>query len=176
MRYCSRTCLLVLTLLARQQSPHGIHSQASTHAVAGHLHMHKQFHCMNTSHQTSALFTKWTLPTAPMKWCVFLCMHSACDITAYPFYKPFGAMPCRMYLTYGQPCFSFVCLCSFEDGLQLVKLRGESMQAAADTKPSAMVSVLGLSSEKACTSNPTMTQMWLCTQLCTADAELYQVH
>lgn len=37
---------------------------------------------------------------------------------------------------------------SFEDGLQLVKLRGESMQAAADTKPSAMVSVIGLSSEK----------------------------
>ena len=41
-----------------------------------------------------------------------------------------------------------VCLCSFEDGLQLVKLRGESMQAAADQKPSAMVSVIGLSSEK----------------------------
>ena len=39
---------------------------------------------------------------------------------------------------------------SFEDGLQLVKLRGESMQAAADTKPSAMVSVIGLSSEKVC--------------------------
>ena len=38
--------------------------------------------------------------------------------------------------------------CSFEDGLQLVKLRGESMQAAADQKPSAMVSVIGLSSEK----------------------------
>ena len=38
--------------------------------------------------------------------------------------------------------------CSFEDGLQLVKLRGESMQAAADSKPSAMVSVIGLSSEK----------------------------
>ena len=38
--------------------------------------------------------------------------------------------------------------CSFEDGLRLVKLRGESMQAAADQKPSAMVSVIGLSSEK----------------------------
>ncbi|KAL3139643.1 hypothetical protein ABBQ38_003959 [Trebouxia sp. C0009 RCD-2024] len=37
---------------------------------------------------------------------------------------------------------------SFEDGLRLVKLRGESMQAAADQKPSAMVSVIGLSSEK----------------------------
>lgn len=44
-------------------------------------------------------------------------------------------------------------VCSFEDGLQLVKLRGESMQAAADTKPSAMVSVIGLSSEKVITLN-----------------------
>ena len=38
--------------------------------------------------------------------------------------------------------------CSFEDGLKLVKLRGESMQAAADSKPSAMVSVIGLSMDK----------------------------
>ena len=38
--------------------------------------------------------------------------------------------------------------CSFEDGLKLVKLRGESMQAAADAKPSGMVSVIGLSSDK----------------------------
>ncbi|GFH33379.1 malonyl coenzyme A acyl carrier protein transacylase, partial [Haematococcus lacustris] len=30
---------------------------------------------------------------------------------------------------------------SFEDGLRLVKLRGESMQAAADASPSGMVSV-----------------------------------
>jgi len=37
---------------------------------------------------------------------------------------------------------------SFEDGLKLVKLRGESMQAAADAKPSGMVSVIGLSSDK----------------------------
>ena len=37
---------------------------------------------------------------------------------------------------------------SFEDGLRLVKLRGESMQAAADAKPSAMASVIGLSSEQ----------------------------
>lgn len=37
---------------------------------------------------------------------------------------------------------------SFEDGLRLVKLRGESMQAAADAKPSGMVSVIGLSSDK----------------------------
>ena len=38
--------------------------------------------------------------------------------------------------------------CSFEDGLRLVKLRGESMQAAADAASSGMVSVIGLDSEK----------------------------
>lgn len=37
---------------------------------------------------------------------------------------------------------------SFEDGLKLVKLRGEAMQAAADATPSAMVSVIGLDSGK----------------------------
>ncbi|PKA67260.1 [acyl-carrier-protein] S-malonyltransferase [Apostasia shenzhenica] len=37
---------------------------------------------------------------------------------------------------------------SFEDGLKLVKLRGEAMQNAADTAKSAMVSVIGLDSEK----------------------------
>lgn len=37
---------------------------------------------------------------------------------------------------------------SFEDGVRLVKLRGESMQAAADAKPSGMVSVIGLDAEK----------------------------
>ena len=37
---------------------------------------------------------------------------------------------------------------SFEDGLKLVKLRGESMQAAADVQPSSMVSVLKLDVEK----------------------------
>ncbi|CAK9326921.1 unnamed protein product [Citrullus colocynthis] len=37
---------------------------------------------------------------------------------------------------------------SFEDGLRLVKLRGEAMQAAADGAKSAMVSVIGLDSEK----------------------------
>ena len=85
MRYCSCTRLLALTFLARQQSLHSIHSQASTHAVAGHIHMHKQSHCVNHSHQTSALFTAWTLPTAPVKCCKFLCVHNACDITAYPY-------------------------------------------------------------------------------------------
>ncbi|KAJ9167501.1 hypothetical protein P3X46_022149 [Hevea brasiliensis] len=37
---------------------------------------------------------------------------------------------------------------SFEDGLKLVKLRGEAMQEAADTAKSAMVSVIGLDSDK----------------------------
>lgn len=37
---------------------------------------------------------------------------------------------------------------SFEDGLKLVKLRGEAMQDAADAAPSAMVSIIGLDSEK----------------------------
>ncbi|RVW56850.1 Malonyl-CoA-acyl carrier protein transacylase, mitochondrial [Vitis vinifera] len=37
---------------------------------------------------------------------------------------------------------------SFEDGLKLVKLRGEAMQDAADAAKSAMVSVIGLDSEK----------------------------
>lgn len=37
---------------------------------------------------------------------------------------------------------------SFEDGLKLVKLRGESMQAASDASPSGMVSVIGLDAEK----------------------------
>lgn len=37
---------------------------------------------------------------------------------------------------------------SFEDGLRLVKLRGESMQAAADAARSGMVSVIGLDKEK----------------------------
>lgn len=43
---------------------------------------------------------------------------------------------------------SFVLMRSFEDGLKLVQLRGESMQAAADAQPSAMVSVIGLDAEK----------------------------
>ena len=37
----------------------------------------------------------------------------------------------------------------FEDGVKLVKIRGESMQAAADARPSGMVSVIGLNSDKA---------------------------
>ncbi|WCJ34787.1 Malonyl CoA-acyl carrier protein transacylase [Euphorbia peplus] len=37
---------------------------------------------------------------------------------------------------------------SFEDGLKLVKLRGEAMQKAADAARSAMVSIIGLDSDK----------------------------
>ncbi|GAA0164818.1 hypothetical protein LIER_20366 [Lithospermum erythrorhizon] len=37
---------------------------------------------------------------------------------------------------------------SFEDGLKLVRLRGEAMQDAADAANSAMVSIIGLDSEK----------------------------
>ncbi|XP_044504442.1 malonyl CoA-acyl carrier protein transacylase-like [Mangifera indica] len=37
---------------------------------------------------------------------------------------------------------------SFEDGLKLVKLRGEAMQEAADAAKTAMVSVIGLDSDK----------------------------
>ncbi|WZZ54752.1 hypothetical protein YC2023_054859 [Brassica napus] len=44
--------------------------------------------------------------------------------------------------------FLFYLLSSFEDGLKLVKLRGEAMQAAADAAKSAMVSIIGLDSEK----------------------------
>ncbi|CAL5225372.1 g8177 [Coccomyxa viridis] len=36
----------------------------------------------------------------------------------------------------------------FEDGVKLVKIRGESMQAAADARPSGMVSVIGLDADK----------------------------
>lgn len=36
---------------------------------------------------------------------------------------------------------------SFEDGLKLVKIRGESMQAAADLTPSGMCSIIGLKSD-----------------------------
>lgn len=37
---------------------------------------------------------------------------------------------------------------TFEDGLKLVALRGQSMQAAADAAPSGMVSVIGLDADK----------------------------
>ena len=46
---------------------------------------------------------------------------------------------------------------SFEDGLKLVQLRGESMQAASDAAPSGMVSVIGLDADKVHTQTHTHT-------------------
>lgn len=43
---------------------------------------------------------------------------------------------------------SFAGAFSFEDGLKLVQLRGEAMQAASDAQPSGMVSIIGLDAEK----------------------------
>ncbi|MCO5592017.1 hypothetical protein L7F22_046011 [Adiantum nelumboides] len=43
---------------------------------------------------------------------------------------------------------AFAGVFSFEDGLKLVKLRGEAMQAAADSTQGGMASVIGLDSEK----------------------------
>ena len=43
---------------------------------------------------------------------------------------------------------AFAGACDFEEGLRLVKRRGEAMQEAADATPSGMVSVLGLDAEK----------------------------
>ncbi|KAH7429158.1 hypothetical protein KP509_09G033400 [Ceratopteris richardii] len=43
---------------------------------------------------------------------------------------------------------AFAGVFSFEDGLKLVKLRGEAMQAAADATQGSMASVIGLDSEK----------------------------
>ncbi|KAH9309176.1 hypothetical protein KI387_037087 [Taxus chinensis] len=43
---------------------------------------------------------------------------------------------------------AFVGAFSFEDGLKLVKLRGEAMQEASDAAQSAMVSVIGLDAQK----------------------------
>lgn len=43
---------------------------------------------------------------------------------------------------------SFAGALSFEDGLKVVKIRGESMQAASDAVETGMVSVIGLSSDK----------------------------
>ncbi len=92
---------------------------------------------------------------------MFLCVHNACDITAYPYLQAFWCYA-LLHVPDSWPDLLQLCvLVSFEDGLQLVKLRGESMQAAADTKPSAMVSVIGLSSEKVCTSHSNMTQKCL---------------
>lgn len=59
----------------------------------------------------------------------------ACDVTAGLSLGEYTAL-------------TFAGALTFEDGLKLVKLRGESMQAAADAAPSGMTSVIGLDSEK----------------------------
>ncbi|CAM8958543.1 unnamed protein product [Rhodiola kirilowii] len=51
-------------------------------------------------------------------------------------------------VTCGKGLMIFILYLSFEDGLKLVKLRGEAMQDASDAAQSAMVSVIGLDSEK----------------------------
>jgi [acyl-carrier-protein] S-malonyltransferase len=58
---------------------------------------------------------------------------------------------------------------SFEDGLRVVKIRGESMQAAADAVPSGMVSVLGLEAEKVealAAKARSAGRLWLANYLC----------
>ena len=58
---------------------------------------------------------------------------------------------------------------SFEDGLRVVKVRGESMQAAADARASGMVSVLGLDEAKVAdlaAAASTSGKVWLANYLC----------
>jgi [acyl-carrier-protein] S-malonyltransferase len=58
---------------------------------------------------------------------------------------------------------------SFEDGLRVVNVRGESMQAAADARASGMVSVLGLDEAKVAElaeSASTNGRVWLANFLC----------
>lgn len=61
---------------------------------------------------------------------------------------------------------------SFEDGLKVVKIRGESMQAAADATPSGMVSVLGLEPakvEEICEIASSHGQIQIANHLCPAN-------
>jgi [acyl-carrier-protein] S-malonyltransferase len=58
---------------------------------------------------------------------------------------------------------------SFEDGLRVVKVRGESMQAAAEARASGMVSVLGLDEAKVAdlaAAASTNGKVWLANYLC----------
>src|SRR4051794_26444160 len=58
---------------------------------------------------------------------------------------------------------------SFEDGLRIVKVRGESMQAAADARASGMISVLGLDEAKVAelaAAASTNGKVWLANYLC----------
>lgn len=61
---------------------------------------------------------------------------------------------------------------TFEDGLRVVKVRGESMQAAADATPSGMVSVLGLEPakvEEICEIASQLGQIQIANYLCPAN-------
>ncbi|KAL1541058.1 [acyl-carrier-protein] S-malonyltransferase [Salvia divinorum] len=53
-----------------------------------------------------------------------------------------------IYVTREYTALAFAGAFSFEDGLKLVKLRGKAMQDAADAAQSAMVSIIGLDSDK----------------------------
>ncbi|MBI3410756.1 MAG: ACP S-malonyltransferase [Planctomycetes bacterium] len=64
---------------------------------------------------------------------------------------------------------AFVGAMSFAEGLRLVQKRGQAMQAAADTTPSGMVSVLGLATEKVeelCAKARSMGTMEIANLLC----------
>jgi [acyl-carrier-protein] S-malonyltransferase len=64
---------------------------------------------------------------------------------------------------------------SFEDGVRVVKVRGEAMQAAADAVPSGMVSALLLDREKVqqvCTEAGEAGRIWIANYLCPGNTVL----
>lgn len=64
---------------------------------------------------------------------------------------------------------------SFEDGLRVVKVRGEAMQAAADATPSGMVSALLLDRPKVevvCTDAGASGRIWIANYLCPGNTVL----
>jgi [acyl-carrier-protein] S-malonyltransferase len=69
----------------------------------------------------------------------------------------------------------FVGAMSFEDGLRVVKVRGEAMQAAADATPSAMVSALLLDRpkvEEVCQGAAAAGRIWIANYLCPGNTVL----
>lgn len=83
------------------------------------------------------------------------CMSQSC-MAVYKFIVLTAAVVYSMAISRSSAFYHGCCIhtviaagaMSFEDGLKLVKLRGESMQAAADAAKSGMVSVIGLNKEK----------------------------
>ena len=64
---------------------------------------------------------------------------------------------------------------SFEDGLRVVKVRGESMQQAAEMVPSGMLSVIGLDVEKTqavCDQASDAGKVWIANYLCPGNLTL----